>query len=458
MSTRKGKGRSSRSRTGYKEGTINGIRTGSVNYASKKRKKEQDEYKSLVRMLCFAVVVLIGVFVINSIVQANFTFNGIYYEEPEDSEVIEVVSSTDEKEPAERVNLNLLGDLVVNLKLGQKYVEPGYTATSDLKGDISDYVKITGDIDTSKVGTYKLTYTLDYRGISPKLTRLVTVTESGGGNSENTPKPSNSPAPSPSNTPKPSEKPSPSPSPKPSPSPSPSPSPKPEVGNITLSLVGNATIYISEGSSFNDPGAKAVDNKGKNLSGQIQKSGTVNTNVAGTYKITYSIRNYNGQMLTVVRTVVVQRMGITLTTNPKTYTNKSVTITIVANVDQFSSMVLPSGERVTSQTYDYVVAKNGTYEFVVYNKNGESRKASMVVDKIDRDKPRGKCVITHQGGGSIVTITANDNTGIASYTYSGKSYTTNVIPFDKRIKSGLQINVGFYDLAGNFSNCNCIAP
>lgn len=480
MSTKKrsSQGRSSSgSRPRYKEGTVNGIRTGSKNYAYQKRKKEQEEYQSLVKMLCCAVCVLIAVFVINAIVQANFTFNGIYYEEPEESEVIEVVSSTNEEEPAERVNLNLQGDLIVNLKVNQKYVEPGYNATSDLKGDITEYVKVSGEVDTSKIGTYKLTYTLDYRGISPKLTRLVNVSEEGAGaGGTNKPgasesgepstspstKPSPSNSPKPSESPKPSQKPSPSPSPstKPSPSPSPSPTPtqKPEVGNITLSLVGDATMYLVEGSTFRDPGAKAIDNKGKDVSGQIQKSGSVNTNVAGTYKITYSITNYNGQVLTVVRNVVVQQMGISLTTNPKTYTNKTVTITIVANVDQFSSMVLPSGERVTSKTYDYKVTKNGTYEFIVYNKNGDSRKASMVVDKIDKEKPRGKCVITHQGNGSIVTVTATDNTGIASYIYSGTTYTTNVIPFDRRIQSGLQINIGFYDLAGNFSNCNCLAP
>ena len=461
MSTRNGNGRPNGNRPRRKQGTVNGIKTGSSGKAYERKRKQQEEYNSLVKMLFCAVCILIAVFVVNAIVQANFTFNGIYYEEPEENEVVEVVSSTNEDEPAERVNLNLQGDLVVNLKVGQKYVEPGYTATSDLKGDISDYVKVTGHVDTSKVGTYKLTYTLDYRGINPKLTRLVNVSESGNGNSgsnnskpSDKPKPSNSQSskPSPSNSPKHSD------SPKPSQSPTPSPSPTPEPGNITLSLIGDATMYITEGSTFRDPGAKAVDNKGNNLSSQIKKTGTVDTNNAGTYKITYSITNYNGQELSVVRNVIVQQMGITLTSNPKTYTNKSVTITIVANVDQFSSMVLPSGERVTEKTYNYKVTKNGTYEFIVYNKNGESRKASMVVSNIDKEKPRGKCVITHEGKGSTITITATDNTGIASYTYSGDSYSSNVIKFDRKIQSGLQINVGFYDLAGNFSNCNCLAP
>lgn len=484
MSTRKKSNGISRRNTSsgkkYKEGTINGVRSSSKYQAYSKKKRQQEEYYSLVKMLCCAVCVLIMVFVINAIVRANFTFNGIYYEEPVENEVIEIVSSSSSEEASERVTLNLLGDLVVNLKVGEKYIEPGYNATSDLKGDITDYVKVTGEVDTSKTGTYRLIYTLEYRGICPKLTRLVNVsgsssslgsTNSGGlsssegatsngGTSNSTTNPTQSP--SPSDSPVPSSTPSPSPSasssPAPSPIPSPSPSPTPEVGNITLTLLGDATVYIVEGSSYNDAGAKAVDNNGNDVSGNIVKSGSVNTNVAGTYKITYSIINYNGQVLTVVRNVVVQKMGITLTLDNNEYTNKAVNITIVANVDQFSNIVLPSGEKVTEKTYTYKVTKNGTYEFIVYNKNGDYRKASMVVKNIDKEKPKGKCFITHQGTGSIVTITATDNVGIASYVYSGTIYTTNVINFDRKIESGLQINVGFYDLAGNFSNCNCLSP
>lgn len=467
MSTKKSNSkRSSGKKMQYKQGTINGVRTGGKNYSYAKRKKQQDDYNSLVKMLVCAVCVLIMVFVVNAIVQANFTFNGIYYEEPEESEVVEIVSSSSAEEPAERVNLNLSGDLVINLKVGDKYVEPGYSASSDLKGDITSYVKVTGDVDTSKAGSYKLTYTLDYRGISPKLTRLINVSDktassgSSGGSSvsENTPSPSPSTEPVPSTTPSPSASPSPSPSPSPSTTPTPSPSPTPEVGNITLTLNGDATVYLIEGSTFNDLGAKAVDNKGNDLSSQIVKSGSVNTNVAGTYKITYSITNYNGQVLSVVRNVVVQNMAITLSLDNTNYTNKAVNITIVAYVDQFSNIVLPSGERVTSKTYTYKVTKNGTYEFIVYNTNGEYRKASMVVKNIDKEKPKGKCVVTHEGDRTKITVTATDNIGIASYLYSGTDYPSNEIYERRKLSSGLQVNIGIYDLAGNFGNCNCIVP
>lgn len=468
MSTRKSsstKKKSSSRKMQYKQGTINGVRTDEVSYSYAKKKKQQDDYASLVKMLICAVCVLIMVFVVNAIVQENFTFNGIYYEEPEETEVVEIVSSSSDEEPPERVNLNLNGDLVINLKVGEKYVEPGYSASSDLKGDITSYVKVTGEVDTSKAGSYKLTYTLEYRGIKPKLTRLINVSDkatsgsssgSSSGGSTTTPTPSSEPVPS--VEPSPSTAPSPSPSPTPSTTPSPSPSPKPEVGNITLTLNGDATVYLVEGSKFNDPGAKAVDNKGKDVSSLIVKSGSVNTNVAGTYRITYSITNYNGQVLSVVRNVVVQKMAITLSLDNNNYTNKDVNITIVANVDQFSNIVLPSGERVTTKTYTYKVSKNGTYEFIVYNTNGEYRKASMVVKNIDKEKPKGKCVVTQESSRTKITVTATDNVGIASYLYSGTNYPSNVIYTERKLVSGLQINIGIYDLAGNFGNCNCIVP
>ena len=156
----------------YKEGTINGVKTSESRRLTRRERQEQ-EYKSLVKLLTSCICILIMVFVINWLVTSSFTFNGLNYEEPDDEEVIEVVSSSNEDEQTERVNLHLDGDLVVELEVGDEFIEPGYTATSDLKGDISDKVIISGNVDTSVAGTYKLTYTLSYRGIKPKLTRLV---------------------------------------------------------------------------------------------------------------------------------------------------------------------------------------------------------------------------------------------------------------------------------------------
>ena len=155
----------------YKEGTINGEKRRLT-----KREKQQLEYQSLVRMLIGCIIVLVLVFVLNAVITSNFTFNGIYYEEPDDNEVIEVIGANSD-EVEERVNLHLNGKLTVKVEVGSKYKEPGYVATSNIKGNISENVIVTGEVDTNKVGTYELTYTLSYRGINPKLKRLVKVVE-----------------------------------------------------------------------------------------------------------------------------------------------------------------------------------------------------------------------------------------------------------------------------------------
>ncbi len=442
---------------GYKVGTINGMKLSSKGKKVVKKSQWRDDYHSLVKILIGCVIILILVFVVNAIVQANFTFNGIMYSEPEENEVIEIVSSSNEKESAERVSLSLKGDLVVKLNVGDKFVDPGFTATSDLNGDLRDFVLISGKVDTNTVGTYKITYTLSYRGISPKLTRLVKVSAKNLATSSTpSPKPSSSPSSSPT--------PSVTPSPKPTTSPVPTPSPTPEVTppaiqeNITLTLNGDATVYLIEGETYNELGARAVTSSGKDVSNNIKISGSVNNNVAGAYTLAYSITNYNGKQLVVVRNVFVQNMDIKLTLDNSNYTNSSVNIIINVNVDNFNNIVLPSGEKVYTTSAKYAVSKNGTYEFIVYNKSGAYRKASMVVKNIDKEKPRGRCVITHTSTGSVVTITAKDNVGIEKYLYSGVEYRTNKITFDHRLAANIQINVGFYDYAGNFGNANCLSP
>ena len=55
--------------------------------------------------------------------------------------------------------LSLLGDNPLALVVGDTFVEPGFTATDDVDGDLSGSVQIGGDtVDTNQVGTYEVTY------------------------------------------------------------------------------------------------------------------------------------------------------------------------------------------------------------------------------------------------------------------------------------------------------------
>jgi len=63
------------------------------------------------------------------------------------------------------------------INLGDAYADPGYTATDDNDGDITNSVNVTGSVDINTVGTYTLRYnvTNSQGNASAEVIRLVTV-------------------------------------------------------------------------------------------------------------------------------------------------------------------------------------------------------------------------------------------------------------------------------------------
>lgn len=56
--------------------------------------------------------------------------------------------------------IDLKGSKTVTLNYKEKYVEEGYTAKS-LEGDLTDEVKVSGEVDSLKLGTYEITYSVE---------------------------------------------------------------------------------------------------------------------------------------------------------------------------------------------------------------------------------------------------------------------------------------------------------
>lgn len=64
----------------------------------------------------------------------------------------------------------------LTLTVGDTWTEPGYTATDNADGDLTAQVVATGSVDTSKAGSYPITYTVsDSTGNTGTATRIVTV-------------------------------------------------------------------------------------------------------------------------------------------------------------------------------------------------------------------------------------------------------------------------------------------
>ena len=73
-----------------------------------------------------------------------------------------------------------------------------------------------------------------------------------------------------------------------------------------LLLEGESSITIKEGQPYREPGYCASDNCDGNLTGQVQITGTVNTDKPGTYQLFYTVEDSFGNKDTQVRTVLVK--------------------------------------------------------------------------------------------------------------------------------------------------------
>ena len=72
--------------------------------------------------------------------------------------------------------ISLTGSSTINLTVGDTFTDPGATASDDVDGDITSSITTSGTVNTSSVGTYTLTYSVeDAAGNSSSTTRTVVV-------------------------------------------------------------------------------------------------------------------------------------------------------------------------------------------------------------------------------------------------------------------------------------------
>ena len=153
--------------------------------------------------------------------------------------------------------LTLYGDEEYKLSSDKKYEEPGYKAIDNYDGDITDKVeRFQEDISDDEVDVhYKVT---DSSGNTAEKIRKVYVYDGV----------------------------------------------KP-----TIELIGDGTVILEIGEEYKEQGAKAYDDKDGDLTDRLTISGDVNTGEEGTYNVTYSVKDNNGNETIVTREVMVGNVG-----------------------------------------------------------------------------------------------------------------------------------------------------
>lgn len=77
-----------------------------------------------------------------------------------------------------------------------------------------------------------------------------------------------------------------------------------DVTRPLITLAGSASMTLSQGSTFTDPGATATDNVDGNITSRIVRTGSVNTSTPGTYTLRYDVRDTAGNNATTVTRMV----------------------------------------------------------------------------------------------------------------------------------------------------------
>lgn len=87
----------------------------------------------------------------------------------------------------EKPEIKLNGSSSITINIGDNFTDPGATATDKKDGDLTSKIVVTGKVDTSKAGTYKITYTVeDSAKNKASVTRTVVVKASGNSGNNNT--------------------------------------------------------------------------------------------------------------------------------------------------------------------------------------------------------------------------------------------------------------------------------
>ena len=152
----------------------------------------------------------------------------------------------------------LNGDDEMTVECGGEYIEPGYIASDNVDGIISDKVAVDGTVDTATTGEYALTYTVadSFGNTAEPKVRTVTVAD---------------------------------------------------TAPPAFALVGDTEMTLECGEAYTEPGAAATDVCDGGLGAAIVIGGdTVNPAVAGVYVLTYDVSDTAGNAAAqLTRTVTV---------------------------------------------------------------------------------------------------------------------------------------------------------
>ncbi|MEZ4854867.1 MAG: DUF5011 domain-containing protein [Gelidibacter sp.] len=222
--------------------------------------------------------------------------------------------------------ITIVGEATIELTFGEPYEELGATAVDDIDGDISSQIVIGGaTVDSTIPGIYIITYDVsDAAGnAAEQVSRTVTVL--------------------------------------------------PDTSPPVITLIGDVTIELTFGEPYEELGATAIDDVDGDISSLIVIGGdVVNTNVSGSYVITYNVSDQSGNAAEEVSRTVNVTEGSTSTIIKELHLfsyNQSTDTTSLWAILKFDiNGRISSAEDVTTNTeYIYDFDANGKLNSIYSN-------------------------------------------------------------------------------------------
>lgn len=321
-------------------------------------------------------------------------------------------NQTNNNYQGEDIRIILFGNKVVTINQDEEYVEPGFYAINKNGEVITNLVKVNGKVNYNKPGVYEIEYQIG----ETKVIRTIRVVELI----------------------KPEE--------------------KPVEKELSFALNGNSVIIINQGEEYKEPGYKATYNN-EDVSYLVKISGSVNTKVASTYNLYYTIE-IDGNSKTLTREVVVNStpLNISVNKNITDYTNQDVILTFNISGTSYSHIKFPDNTISKSNYPSYTITANGTYRFYIYDISNNFITKEVVVNNIDKDFPTGTCTAKYADGKTSISIIATDKiSGIKDYKFYGDNNylttkTSNNYVHNSRLKTAYAVVT---DKTGNTNRIDC---
>ena len=229
----------------------------------------------------------------------------------------------------------------------------------------------------------------------------------------------------------------------------------------TIEINGEDNIYILKGSIYNDPGATAKDPTEGDISYKINRSGQVNTNEIGEYKVLYSVTNKSGFTISTTRTVTVlnnvTELEMVEEITPTEKTNETVTIKMKVLGENYAYSYLPTGEKVLESEFSYAANENGIYHFWAYDKYGRNIEKKVTISNIDRKTPTFTCDANIYGNRVDIIVTSISKP-ISKYKYIVNDFESDFLEQTSYVKITNEYKtakVEVIDEAGNHTTLEC---